>query len=70
MLIYYNDIIMKQESRSIFCAGAFMSHHDSALFQKAGTTVLEHGVFAVSTSFILALVKQGAAKRRAPGRDL
>ena len=51
MLIYYNDIIMNQASRSIFCADAFRSRHDSALFQKAGTTSLRTG----SLSFILAL---------------
>ena len=43
MLIYYNAIIMKQGSCSIFCAGASMIHHDSALFQKAGTTGLRTG---------------------------
>ena len=40
MLIHYNAIIMKQGSCSIFCAVAFMSHHDSVLFHKAGTTGL------------------------------
>ena len=40
MLIYYNAIIMKQGSCRVSCAGVFMSHHDSALFQKAGTTGL------------------------------
>ena len=55
MLIYYNAIMMKQGSCSIFCTGAVMSHHDSALFQKAGTTVLEQGLCPVWTSFILAL---------------
>ena len=43
MLIYYNDIIMKQGSYSVFCTGAFMSHHDSVFFQKAGTTGLRTG---------------------------
>ena len=43
MLISYNAIIMKQGSCSIFCAGAFMSHHDSALFQKLGTTCFRTG---------------------------
>ena len=37
MLIHYNAIVMKQELCSIFGECAFMSHHDSALFQKAGT---------------------------------
>ena len=43
MLIYYNAIIMKQGSCSIFCSGTFMSSHDSVLFQKAGTTGLRTG---------------------------
>ena len=43
MLIYYNAIIMKQGSCSVFCAGPFMSHHDSALFQKAGSISLRTG---------------------------
>ena len=43
MLIYCNAIIMKQGSCSIFCAGAVMTHHDTALFQKAGTTGLRTG---------------------------
>ena len=43
MLIYCNAILMKQESHSVFCRGAFMSHHDSLLFQKAGTTGLRTG---------------------------
>ena len=34
---------MKEGSCSIFCTGTFMSHHDSALFQKAGTTGLSTG---------------------------
>ena len=34
---------MNQGSCSIFCAGAFMSHHDSVLFQKGGTTGLTTG---------------------------
>ena len=38
MLIYYNAIIMKQESCSIFYTGAVMTHHDSVLFQKDGAT--------------------------------
>ena len=42
-LIYCNAIIMKQGSCSIFCAGAVMTHHDTALFQKAGTTGLRTG---------------------------
>ncbi|KAF6120095.1 hypothetical protein HJG60_010421 [Phyllostomus discolor] len=37
MLIYCNAIKMKQGSCSI-CTVAFMIHHDSALFLKAGTT--------------------------------
>ena len=37
MLSYYNAVIMKQGSHSIFCEGAVMIHCDSALFQKAGT---------------------------------
>ena len=40
MLSYYNAVIMKQESYSIFCADEVMSHHDSVLFQKAGATSL------------------------------
>ena len=40
MFIYHNAIIMKQGPCSIFCEGAFMIHHDSALFQKARTTGL------------------------------
>ena len=55
MLIYYNAIIMKQGSYRIFCAGAFMIHHDSVLFQKAGTTGHRTGLCPVSMSFILAL---------------
>ena len=43
VLIYDNANIMKQESCSIFCSGAFMSHRDSVLFQKAGTTGLRTG---------------------------
>ena len=43
MLIYYNDIIIKQGSCSVFWAGAFMIHHDSVLFQKTGTTRLRTG---------------------------
>ena len=43
MLIYYNAIIMKQGSGSIFCTGPFMSHHDSVLSQKSGTTGLRTG---------------------------
>ena len=43
MLIYFNAVIMKQGSCSIFCAGAFMIHHDSGLFQEAGTTDLRTG---------------------------
>ena len=43
MLIYYNAIVMKQGPCSIFCAGAFMSHHDSALFHKAEATSLRTG---------------------------
>ena len=43
MLVYYNGIIMKQGSCSIFCTGAFMSHHDSVLFQRAGATHLRTG---------------------------
>ena len=40
MLIYYNAIIMKQRSGSIFCSGVYMIHYYSVLFQKAGTTGL------------------------------
>ena len=43
MLFYYNAIIMKKGSHSIVCAGAFTIHHDSALFQKAGTTGFRTG---------------------------
>ena len=43
MLIYCNDIIMKQGSYSFFCAGAVMIHHDSAVFQKVGTMGLRRG---------------------------
>ena len=43
MAIYCNAIIMKQGSCSIFCTGAFMIQHGSALFQKAGTTGLRTG---------------------------
>ena len=43
MLIYYNAIVMKQGSRSIFCKGAVMIHHDLALSQKVGTTGLRTG---------------------------
>ena len=57
MLIYYNAIIMKQRSCSIFCAGAVISHHDSALFQKAGTTGLRTG--SLSCMDVLCL-SQGA----------
>ena len=43
MLIYCNAIILKHRSCSIFCAGIFMSHHDSVPFQKSGTTGLRTG---------------------------
>ena len=43
MLIYFNAIIMNQGSCSIFSAGAFMTRHDSVLFQKAETTGLRTG---------------------------
>ena len=43
MPIYYNAIIMKQGLCSIFCAGTFVSHCDSALFQKVGTAGLRTG---------------------------
>ena len=36
MLIYYDAVIMKQGSCSIFWAGAVVIHHDSVLFQKGG----------------------------------
>ena len=46
MLTYYNaiimcyNVIMKQGSWRIFCAGAVMIPDDSLLFQKAGTVGL------------------------------
>ena len=43
MLIYFNAIITKKGSCSIFCAGAFMSHHDSAASPESGTTGLRTG---------------------------
>ena len=43
MLIYDNAVIMKQGSGRIVCAGAFVIHHDSALFQKVGTTCFGTG---------------------------
>ena len=53
MLIYYNAIIMKQGSCSIFCACAVMIHHDSVPFQKVGQLVSEQHL--VLMSFVLAL---------------
>ena len=43
MQIYYNVIIVKQGSCSIFCEGAIMIHRDSVLFQKAWTNGLRTG---------------------------
>ena len=43
MLMYYNVIIMKQGSRSIFCTGIVMIHYESVLFQRVATTCLRTG---------------------------
>ena len=48
---------MKQGSCSIFCAGTFMIHHDSVLFQKAGTTGLRTGPLS---SIIVLYISPGA----------
>ena len=47
MLIYYNTVIMKQESCNI-CTDAFMIHYDSALSQTGGTTGLRTGSLSSS----------------------
>ena len=53
MLIYYNAIIMKLGSCSIFCADAFVIHYDSVLFQKVGTTGLRTGSVSCIDVFYL-----------------